>query len=99
MTVCRGYPLEDNLGRQFDMTNDIKNQDRKYRPLVYVASAYSGDVTTNSEKAKEYCRFALEQGQIPLAPHLMIEDLERFFPSDWFAALTTIDGELLLRKL
>ena len=53
------------------MTNDIKNQDRKYRPLVYVCSAYSGDVTTNTEKAKQYCRFALEQGQIPLAPHLM----------------------------
>lgn len=53
------------------MTNDIKNQDRKYRPLVYVASAYSGDVTTNTEKAKQYCRFAMEQGQIPMAPHLM----------------------------
>ncbi len=53
------------------MTNDIKNQDRKYRPLVYVASAYSGDVTTNTEKAKQYCRFAMEQGQIPLAPHLI----------------------------
>lgn len=53
------------------MTNDIKNQDRKYRPLVYVASAYSGDVTTNTEKAKQYCRFAMEQGKIPLAPHLI----------------------------
>ena len=53
------------------MTNDIKNQDRKYRTLVYVASAYSGDVITNIEKAKQYCRFSLEQGQIPLAPHLM----------------------------
>ena len=30
---------------------------------------------------------------------LMIEDLEGFFRSDWFAALNTIDGELLLRKL
>lgn len=53
------------------MTNDIKNQDRKYRPLVYVASAYSSDVTTNTEKAKQYCRFAMEQGQIPLVPNLM----------------------------
>jgi hypothetical protein len=52
-----------------DMTE--KATDRPYRPLVYVASAYSGDVTTNTEKAKQYCRFALEQGQIPLAPHLM----------------------------
>ncbi len=53
------------------MTNDIKNQNRNYRPLVYVASAYSGDVATNSEKTKQYCSFALQQGQIPLAPHLM----------------------------
>lgn len=51
------------------MTNDIK--DRVYRPLVYIASAYSGDVTTNVERARQYCCFALEQGQIPLAPHLM----------------------------
>ena len=28
-----------------------------------------------------------------------LEDLERFFRSDWFAALTNIDGEALLRKL
>lgn len=33
--------------------------------------SYSGDVTTNTENAKEYYRFALEQGQIPLALHLM----------------------------
>lgn len=55
------------------MTNDIKNQDLKYRPFVYVASAYSGDVITNIEKVKQYCRFSLEQGQIPLAPHLMFQ--------------------------
>lgn len=53
------------------MTKDIKDQGRKYRPLVYVCSAYSGDVTTNTNNARKYCRFALEQGQIPLAPHLM----------------------------
>lgn len=34
------------------MTNDIKNHDRKYRPLVYVASAHSGDVTTNHRKSQ-----------------------------------------------
>lgn len=53
------------------MTNDIKEKDREYRPLVYVASAYSGDMAANTEKTKQYCRYALEQGQIPLAPHLM----------------------------
>lgn len=30
---------------------------------------------------------------------LMIEDCERFFRSDWFTALTTVDGEALLKKL
>ncbi len=48
----------------------MKN-DEKYRPLVYVSSAYAGDVTANTFNARRYCRFALEQGQIPLAPHLM----------------------------
>ncbi len=30
---------------------------------------------------------------------LMIEDCERFFRSDWFGALTSVDGQLLLKKL
>lgn len=30
---------------------------------------------------------------------LMIEDCEKFFCSDWFAALTSIDGQALLNKL
>lgn len=42
------------------MTNANKHQDRKYRPLVYGVSAYSGDITTNTEKAKQYCRFVIE---------------------------------------
>jgi hypothetical protein len=53
------------------MTNGLKEKKREYKPLVYVASAYSSDVATNTEKTKQYCRFALKHGQIPLAPHLM----------------------------
>ena len=30
---------------------------------------------------------------------LMIADCESFFRSDWFAVLTSIDGEMLLKKL
>lgn len=30
---------------------------------------------------------------------LMIEDCERFFRSDWFGVLTSVDGQLLLKKL
>lgn len=30
---------------------------------------------------------------------LMIEDCEKFFRSDWFASLTSLDGGMLLKKL
>ena len=30
---------------------------------------------------------------------LMVEDCESFFRSDWFTALTSLDGEMILRKL
>ena len=52
------------------MKNDIKDQ-RPFRPLVYICSPYSGDVERNQERACRFSRFALEQGQIPLVPHLM----------------------------
>lgn len=50
---------------------DIKSKDRPYRPLVYICSPLSGDIAGNTERARKYCRFALDKGQIPLAPHLM----------------------------
>lgn len=48
-----------------------KPKDRTYRSLVYICSPLSGDVEANTERARAFCRFALEQGQIPLAPHLL----------------------------
>lgn len=42
-----------------------------YRPLVYICSPYSGDTEHNTEMAKKYSRFALEQHCIPFAPHLL----------------------------
>ena len=30
---------------------------------------------------------------------LMVIDTEKFFRSDWFTALTNVDGEVILRKL
>lgn len=40
-------------------------------PLVYICSPYRGDRKANVEKAKRYCRFAYNDGAIPLAPHLL----------------------------
>ena len=42
------------------------------RPLVYIASAYSGDIESNTKKAKIYCRFAALEGNAPIAPHLFL---------------------------
>lgn len=39
--------------------------------IVYVASPYAGDVEQNVKNAREYCRYTMEQGNIPLASHLL----------------------------
>ena len=44
---------------------------RKYKPMVYVCSPYSGDTQYNTAQAKKYSRFAYEQGAIPMTPHLL----------------------------
>ncbi len=41
------------------------------RPVVYICSPFSGDVAANQKKARKYCRFAVDKGYIPLAPHLL----------------------------
>ena len=42
-----------------------------FRPVVYICSPLSGDIPGNQEKARRYCRFAVDHGAIPLAPHLL----------------------------
>jgi hypothetical protein len=48
-----------------------KQAKRRWRPLVYVASPFAGDVEANIKRARDNCRFAVMQGCIPLAPHLL----------------------------
>ena len=47
----------------------MKNRDS---PIVYIASKYSGDIDHNTEMARRFSRYAIEQGCIPLAPHLLL---------------------------
>ena len=44
---------------------------RAFRPIVYICSPYFGDVDANTTAARRYSRFAVEQGYIPIAPHLL----------------------------
>jgi len=39
--------------------------------MIYICSAYAGEVGRNITKAKYYCKFAVRQGVTPLAPHLL----------------------------
>lgn len=54
----------------------VMTTDRLYRPLVYICSPLSGDVEANSERTRKFCRYAVEQGQIPLAPQFIDDDVK-----------------------
>lgn len=42
-----------------------------YRPLVFICSPFAGDMKGNAARAREYCRFAVAENCIPVAPHLL----------------------------
>ena len=57
----------------YEALTRIENEARKlrsFRPVVYICSPLSGDLEGNQEKAVRYCRFAVDAGYIPIAPHL-----------------------------
>lgn len=57
----------------YEALSKIEAEERKarYRPLVYICSSYSGNVDFNITNARLYCRYALNNGYIPIAPHLL----------------------------
>ena len=42
-----------------------------YKPIVYICSPFAGDIKSNLMKARNYCRFAVDSGFMPIAPHLL----------------------------
>lgn len=51
----------------------IREEERKarFRPVVYICSPYSGNVELNIANARRYCKFAVENKAVPIAPHLI----------------------------
>ena len=43
---------------------------RAFRPVVYICSPLAGDTERNQENARTYCRFAVDAGCGPIAPHI-----------------------------
>jgi len=37
---------------------------------VYICSPYKGNTERNTARARTYCRFAFDEGFVPVAPHL-----------------------------
>ena len=44
---------------------------RAFRPIVYICSPYAGDTDSNITAAQKYSRHAVENGYIPITPHLL----------------------------
>lgn len=38
---------------------------------MYICSPYAGEIEKNVKVARDYSRFAVDQGYIPIAPHLL----------------------------
>ena len=58
----------------YEALSSIEKEERSlraFRPIVYICSPYAGDVKVNTENARRYCRFAVDKGYIPIAPHLL----------------------------
>lgn len=52
-----------------------KPMGKRAGPVVYVASAFSGDITGNMERTKRYSRFVIEKGAYPINPILNLLDV------------------------
>ena len=57
----------------FEALSAVEKEAKKkpYRPLVFICSPLAGDIEKNLDNARRYSRYAVEQGVIPIAPHLL----------------------------
>lgn len=68
-----------------------------FRPIVFICSPYADDPLNNERRAIRYCRFAVQQGCIPIAPHIYFTRiLDERVPSD--RELRLFMGQVLLTK-
>ncbi|WP_313291938.1 DUF7768 domain-containing protein [Faecalispora jeddahensis] len=66
---AEGYPEEAAAEALENIMREEKA--KSYKPCVFICSPFAGDIEKNLNKAREYLKFAVEQGTIPFAPHLL----------------------------
>ena len=70
-----GYPDPTVFAAFTNIESELRKS--RFRPIVYVCSPYAGDVERNTANTRRYCRFAVDSGCIPIAPHLLFPQFMR----------------------
>ena len=55
----------------YSALSSIENETQAFRPITYICSPFAEDIEKNVAAARAYSRFAVDQGYIPIAPHLL----------------------------
>ncbi|MBR2912507.1 MAG: DUF4406 domain-containing protein [Oscillospiraceae bacterium] len=69
---AEGYvsPTEYAAFTRIEKTERAAVKAAAFRPIVYICSPYSGNVERNTENARRYSRFAVDQHCLPITPHI-----------------------------
>ena len=54
------------------LNDKVGSFDLPHPPLIFICSPFAGDTERNINRARGYCRFAVSEGFMPLAPHLLL---------------------------
>lgn len=69
----------------------------RYEKIAYICSALKGDIETNRQKAISYCRYAVLNGFVPYAPHVLFtEFMDDDIPGERHIAMDMSD--VMLRR-
>lgn len=71
ISIYNGERYIDTVPYEALVKIEKEQRAKNYRPLAYICSPYSGDVEKNTANAQRYCKFALDNHAIPIAPHLL----------------------------
>ena len=69
-TAKQGRPSKADLSKQKPYDRLTKTAARHPTKRVYICSPLKGNIERNMTKARLYCRFAFDEGFVPVAPHI-----------------------------
>lgn len=69
---AEGYfsPTEYEAMTRIEKVEKAAARTAAFRPIVYICSPYSGDIERDTENARRYSRFAVDQHCLPITPHI-----------------------------